>query len=227
MGLFHLSDRGGNGKVGPIPVSTSHSGTCPVSCPLKNAGCYAESGHLRMHWDRVDSGERGVTWEHFLRKVQALARGVAFRHNQAGDLVGDGSTIDRAAALEFAHAARHTRCWTYTHYEPTPENAETIRLMNRQITVNVSTNNLDEADAAKALGLPTVVVVPIDAVSGVTPQGNRLVICPEQTHALTCDKCMLCYKKGPGRPIVGFRVHGSSKHKLQARIGELAYKEAI
>lgn len=226
MNLFHLSERGGNGKVGMIPVSTSHSRTCPDACPLKRAGCYAESGYLRMHWDRVDSGERGVTWEHFLRKVRALARGVAFRHNQAGDLVGQDNIIDRQAGLELAEAARHTRCWTYTHYPPTPENAETIRLMNGRITVNVSTNNLDEADAAKVLGLPTVVVVPMDATSGMTPAGNRLVVCPEQTHGITCDKCMLCYRKTPNRPIVGFRVHGSSKHKLQARVGELAYKEA-
>lgn len=226
MSLFHLSKRGGNEKVGAIPVSTSHSGTCPDACPLKRAGCYAESGHLRMHWDRVDSGERGTTWEHFLRKVRALARGVAFRHNQAGDLVGRDDVIDREAGLEFAEAARHTRCWTYTHYPPTPENAETIRMTNKHITVNVSANNLKEADEAKALGLPTVVVMPIDAVSGLTPKGNRLVICPEQTHGITCDKCMLCYRQTPGRPIVGFRVHGGSKHKLQARVGELAYKEA-
>ena len=91
---FHLTNKSGNFKTGKMAVSTSSRKTCDAtSCPFheKNkGGCYAhESYHLRMHWDKVTSGERGFKWDLFLNQLKKLKKGSELRINQAGDIVLD------------------------------------------------------------------------------------------------------------------------------------------
>mgnify|MGYP001409322190 CR=1 FL=1 len=71
---FHLTNKSGNIKTGKMAVSTSSRKTCDAkACPFhkdNGGGCYAESGyHLRMHWDKVTSGERGLKWDLFLEQL--------------------------------------------------------------------------------------------------------------------------------------------------------------
>jgi hypothetical protein len=83
----HLTLISGNEKTGPIPVSTTSADTCPDVCPLKNGGgCYAEHGRLRIHWDKVSAGERGMDWDSFCHIIAGLPDKTFWRHNQAGDL---------------------------------------------------------------------------------------------------------------------------------------------
>ena len=65
--LTHLTTKSSNKKVGPIPVSTSSHLNCPQTCPYLNNGCYADGGPLALHWRKVTEGERGDTWDEFLR----------------------------------------------------------------------------------------------------------------------------------------------------------------
>ena len=95
MSNYHVTEISSNQKTGRMPVTTSSSDTCPTSCPLKayidpNTGkrvapCYAEHGHLGMHWRAVDAGKRGGSWADLLAKVRKFDQGI-WRHNQAGDL---------------------------------------------------------------------------------------------------------------------------------------------
>ena len=83
---YHLTPRSSNKKTGPIPVSTTSRDSCPDTCPLKNGGgCYAGSGPLSLHWDKVGT-DRGVSLESFCDTIRALPKGQVWRHNQAGDL---------------------------------------------------------------------------------------------------------------------------------------------
>jgi hypothetical protein len=60
---FHLTRSSGNRKTGPIPVTTSSRATCSPSCPFLLNGCYADGGGpLRLHWEKVTTGERGVSF---------------------------------------------------------------------------------------------------------------------------------------------------------------------
>src|SRR5262245_2395307 len=99
--------RASNVKTGPIPVSTTSRDTCATSCPLfGDGGCYAASGNLGMLWRALSGavpGEKfrsGVamvqsyTWSGFVAMVAALPEGTLWRHNQAGDLPGQGDAID-------------------------------------------------------------------------------------------------------------------------------------
>ena len=96
---YHLKPKSGNGKTGPIAVTTSTKDTCPPSCPLlKDGSCYAQSGfHLRMHWDAVSAGSRGTAYPKFLESLRQLPDGTKLRHNQAGDLPGSNGRLNKTA----------------------------------------------------------------------------------------------------------------------------------
>ena len=51
---FKFRDGTNNRKVGNIPVTYSHSDSCPPSCKLGQTNvCYAKGGPTRMIWDRM------------------------------------------------------------------------------------------------------------------------------------------------------------------------------
>lgn len=231
---FHLTLQSANVKTGAIPVSTSSAETCPASCPLKANGCYASGGPLGMHWRKVTDGQRGSDWSEFVASVGKIERGSPWRHNQAGDLPGEGDRIDRSRLLELVSASRGTRGWTYTHKPVVgghgfhdaairAQNAAAVREANSVdgLTVNLSANTLEHADRlAEANVGPVVVVVAMDAPAvSYTPAGRRVVVCPaQQREDVTCADCMLCSRKRS--VIVGFRAHGSSRKKAESVCGK-------
>ena len=75
-----------NAKTGPIPVSIIERASCWSGCALYENGCYAETGALAFHWDRVSRGSTGGSWSEFCAKVAALRSGRLWRYAQAGDL---------------------------------------------------------------------------------------------------------------------------------------------
>lgn len=216
----HLTARSSNAKTGPIPVSTTGAQTCPNSCPFKAGGCYAKGGPLAMHWRKVTEGDRGVAWGEFCQTIKALPDGQVWRHNQAGDLPGDGDDIDAGALWQLVQANGDSRGFTYTHYdvENNAGNADAVELANMYgFTVNLSANNLQHADTLAALDIAPVVVV-LDAATSentTTPDGRTVVVCPAtQRDDVTCASCQLCQRQRD--VIIGFPAHGSSKRKASA-----------
>ena len=59
-----------NRKVGPIPTTMTSAKACPESCPLKNAGCYADGGPTAINWQKVSAGESGDDWAAFFGKCK-------------------------------------------------------------------------------------------------------------------------------------------------------------
>lgn len=221
-----LALRSGNRKLGGIPASITSRVTCPPSCSFYNAGCYAEYHVMGHHWRNV--GERGDPWDTFLADVRGLPPGQLWRHNVAGDLPGDGEVVDRRLLAQLVAANRGKRGFTFTHKHRSATNRAAVRAANRGgFTVNLSADNLCEADALARTGAgPVVVVLPHDAPdSGVrTPAGRRVVVCPAERDLLTCAECRLCahsFRKA----IVGFRAHGQSKYRVDD-IVQLRRKEA-
>lgn len=217
----HLTRVSSNSKTGPIPVSTTSRDTCPDACPFKGAGCYAESGKLAIHWNKVNSGERGLPWQAFLDAVRHFPRGQLWRHNQAGDLPGQGDAIDSTQLCELVRANRGRRGFTYTHKPLSLDNVQAIRLANeRGFTINVSANSLEDADAKARYALPLVAVVPESAPGkGETPGGRRYLVCPAQEREdVTCATCGLCQNADPRRPIIAFRAHGARRKTIEAML---------
>lgn len=214
----HLTPISANVKTGKIPVSTTTKETCPNACVFKNNGCYAESGPLALHWRKVTEKARGMQWAEFCETVSAFKPGTLWRHNQAGDLPGDGETIDLKALYLLCKANAGKRGFTYTHYDMQYDvNRVAVKHANKHgFTVNLSANNLAHADALHALDIaPVVVVVDIDQTENMlTPAGNKVIICPATLRDdVSCETCQLCQRQR--KTIVGFPAHGTSKKKAQ------------
>lgn len=217
MYSVHVTPKSANAKTGPIPVSTSSRSTCSKACPFIKNGCYADSGPLALHWNKVTEGSRGTDWQGFCNTVAGFANDTLWRHNQAGDLPGDGVTIDQLAMMDLLTANKGKRGFTYTHYTMASEsNRNTVKLSNSLgFTINLSANNLQHADELKALNIgPVVVVVDsnTDAKTFKTPAGHSVVVCPATyKDSVSCATCQLCQRQRD--TIVAFPAHGTSKAK--------------
>ena len=218
----HLTPKSANEKTGPIPVSTTSAATCPPDCPFNNAqGCYAGSGPLKLHWDLVTRGDRGDCFADFCDKIAALPPGQLWRHNQAGDLPGDGLELDGAALGDLVKANIGRRGFTYTHYNPRQgNNAAYIKGCNTWgFTVNLSANTPEHADDLAALNLgPVVTLLPADQKENTTtPGGRNIVVCPAAIReGISCATCKLCAISNR-EAIIGFPAHGT-QHKKAARV---------
>lgn len=212
--LFVRSSK--NRKTGPIPVSVTDEGSCPASCPLQGAGCYAAYGHAGARWR--SASREGVTWAEFCAVVASLPPGTLWRHNEAGDLPGDGRPdggLDHVALAALVVANRGRRGFTFTH-RPLSSAADrlAVRRANAEgFIINLSADSLADADRLAALEVgPVAVVLPEGAprAASRTPGGLKVVVCPAQTHDLTCLECRLC--AAPGRKsVVAFLAHGQGR----------------
>ena len=233
----HLSRVSKNSKVGPIPVSTTTAKTCPLDCPFNhanNGGCYAETGPLSWHWSKVTKETRGTSFIKFLDKIKTLPRGQLWRHNQAGDLPGDGQQLDGDACEKLTAANKNKRGFTYTHYKPeTNGNGIIIKAMNAAgFVVNLSGNSMDHAIKLSKTAAGPVVAVTEETKRGAFKYKNKsFVQCPatrikpgtennKKPEPLTnCARCQLCAV--PDRKsIVYFPAHGVQVKKVNNYIKE-------
>ena len=234
---YHLTLKSRNGKTGPIPVSTSAKATCP-DCPLSGNGCYAEQGPLALFWSKVTRGETGSDFDAFLADVAALPEGELWRHNQAGDLPGEHNVIDVGALAALVTANAGKRGFTYTHKPMTAENAVAVAAANAGgFTVNLSGNNVADADRLADMGVgPVVTVLPqeygrkekngdwaetlddyrvrLASLPKKTPSGRAVSVCPATFLDTSCADCGLC-ARGNRKSVVGFPAHGSAKAKAE------------
>ena len=218
----HLTLVSRNVKTGPIPVSTTSAASCPSVCPFNSkakGGCYAESGPLAMHWRKVTQGARGEAFGPFLDKIARLPKGQLWRHNAAGDLMGEGDSLDTVALAALVKANKGRNGFTYTHKPlATQEERDAIKQANANgFTVNLSGNDLAHADSLYDLDLgPVVVVLPKDTTqSVVTPKGRKVIVCPATVRDdVSCATCGICAKLR--KAIVGFPAHGTSVKKANA-----------
>lgn len=208
-----------NTKTGPMPVSTTVKASCPGTCPLKRNGCYAEHGPLGMYWAKLSAGDTvSLSWDEFCGEIAALRDGQIWRHNQAGDLPHNNGKLDRDVINALVDANNGKRGFTYTHHNvDDAHNADVVRKANQAgFTINVSANNLQDAENKLTLGIgPVVTVLPAD-VQGkqdiFTPYGARVIVCPATYRDdVSCASCGLCQRQRD--VIVGFPAHGNAKKR--------------
>lgn len=212
----------GNAKTGPIPQTYSDRSTCPDACAFKGAGCYAEGGNTRMHWDK----NTNKSWETMIAGIRLLPKRQLWRHNVAGDLPGENNRIDVRLLAELVEANRGKGGFTFTHKPVDLDNwrvnAQAVYAANKSgFTINLSADSLADADRKASLGIgPVVVVLPEDAPDKQkTPEGRSVIVCPAQRKELDmqCDRCQLCAKT-ERKAIIGFRAHGAGKKKVSLRV---------
>lgn len=239
MSTYMITEKSRNAKTGPIMTVTSQSSTCPDACPLKTKGCYAKYGPLGMQWRKHDAtGTKGLDKLIDAIKTQA---GKLWRFNVAGDLPGEGDAIDCSDLYDIALANQEAgaRGFTYTH-KPVLEtlydgphwlatgerkvvrngtnhatamaNRSAIEAANRRgFTINLSANDLTNADELADLGIaPVVTLLPADQLTNTTtPGGRKVVVCPAVIRDdVSCATCGLCQRQREA--IVGFPAHGAA-----------------
>jgi hypothetical protein len=214
----HLTLKSANVKTGPIPVSTTAKQSCPTDCAMRDA-CYAASGPLALHWSAVTNGQRGTDWATFADQIAALPDGQLWRHNQAGDLPGDGTTVDPVRLGQLVAANIGRRGFTYSHYRD-GASLSWIKTANEHgFTVNLSANDLIDADRlAETNAGPVVVVLPSTQTENTTtPTGRKVVVCPAtQRDDVSCATCQLCQRQRS--TIVGFPAHGTRKRVIDIKL---------
>lgn len=216
MDKFLITFTSGNRITGDILVTTSPRHSCPTTCSLRGANCYAEGGHIG-HWlwthldltrPNADTRVRVYNFFQLLTVVRQLAPGSVWRHNQAGDLSHDDGTIHEVKLRALVEANRGKRCFTFTHHDVL-SNETNRRLVSYAVgqgfMINLSADNLEHADALADLGIaPVAAIVPsIQTENVVTPKGRRVAICPaRRVQGMTCGRCQICTK--PHKAIIGF-----------------------
>ena len=219
----HLTLNSTNAKTGHMPVSTTEASTCNPDCECYET-CYGKIGPLAIHWNHVTAGDRGTDWDTFCSKIQCLPSGQLWRHNQAGDLPGDGRRIDSDALYALVCANVGKRGFTYTHYPL--EGTHNLSLMEAAtaagFTVNVSCDSLAQSDRVSDItDLPQAVVLPstTDVKSLYTAGGRKVVVCPATYRDdVNCANCGICYDARKDRAVIGFPAHGSKKKVIDIRL---------
>ena len=224
---YHLTKQTSNKKLAKpghaMAASTTSRDSCPTTCELKGNGCYAESGPLKLHWDKVSLGPgRGISLFEFCEALRALPMGSCFRHNQAGDLPHLSGFINFKALelITAACAVRKLKAWTYTHHKV--DNSHNLEVIEKAIksglTVNISAQSQSHAAAMHKQGLPSVCIVPRgEDRKHWEYDGVKFLVCPAQTSEKTCSECKLC-AIADRSCVVSFKAHGTQARKAEALI---------
>lgn len=221
---FKFTRVSSNIKTGPIPVTMTERASCPETCPLRGAGCYAENFPLVLHWNKV--ADTGIGLEELCAQIKALPDGQLWRHNAAGDLPEDtreGSKkgdIDAFVLFAIAAANHGRKGFTYTHRQVygNEHNQRVLAAANEMMAINVSANSAREAATiTKCYGLPTVCLLPKDEKrKSFDVDGVKVVTCPATIRDdVTCASCGMC-ALGKREFIIGFPAHGARAKKVDA-----------
>lgn len=228
--IVSFTKKSSNSKTGPIPVTMTEQKSCPSNCPFKEDKlCYPYYSPLGFMWESLDNNgfypgvkirrTSPISWTELCEKISLLSKNQIWRHNTAGDLPGKDNEIDLKKLQQLINANNKSQAkgFTYTH-KPVGYsgqeliNATAIYAANRSgFTVNLSANNLEDADRLADLKIaPVVVVVPSNSPNKMkTPAGRNVIACPAENKDITCSKCKLCTKDR--KAIIAFKSHGTKK----------------
>jgi hypothetical protein len=207
---------------------TSIRATCPASCSLRDAGCYAQGGNVALHVRRLDQAATGLTPIQAAR-YEAGAIDAAWGGGRVPEgqllrlhVAGDARTTGAARVLGAAVARWLKRggraAWSYTHaWRAVPRSAW------GPVSVLASMESTKDAAAAMGRGYAPAVVVPAFPTGARAWQqdGVRWIPCPAQAGDRTCDECRLCVHgdqlraRGAG---IAFEAHGAQAAAVKRRL---------
>lgn len=212
----------GNAKLGPMCATTYApiANSCPVSCPLRDSGCYGQSGPVAIHGARLNAQCYGLSDETVaILEAAEIADGAERLRKQGVRMplrlhtFGDARTV--SAAVHLANACEHWPgdAWTYTHaWRNVP------RAAWGRVSVLASVESVADAKVALRAGYAPAIVVQDHPSDGraYDADGVRVIPCPNQTRGVTCSECRLCWradalaKRGAA---IAFAAHGSGRKR--------------
>lgn len=201
------------GARGAVATTFVAQDSCPTTCPLLHAGCYAESNRTGMFTRRLNAG--GPHDPNRLAQREAdLVRSAAADRPLRLHVVGDTKTLKGVQIVADAceeYTGRHGEpVWTYTHVHHIP------RAAWRRVAVLRSCHTKKQVARAHKDGYAAAIVVPR------FPEGDRawkekigdetftFLPCPEQTKGKTCSTCRLCWddrRLHASKTVIAFAIH--------------------
>lgn len=217
-----------NGKLGKVAATyASIEATCPSSCKLKNAGCYAQLGFVGIQNARLTRAKRSYTPTE-IAKIEAdlidksfnrkSIPGTVLRLHVSGDVTTKTGVKFLASASSRYQKRGGGKVWTYSHaWKKLP------RKHWGNISVLASVDSIQEAKEAIAAGYAPAMAVPkFQSEKAYEIDGIKFIPCPAQTKDdVTCSSCKLCMKSDfleASKAGILFEAHGSSKNKIKLRV---------
>jgi len=222
----------GKGKVAATYAATNL--TCPTSCALRQDGCYAETGMVAIHTNRLNEGVTdGMRPEVAARQelhaiVQAFAGGPIPQDGTKGGrdlrlhVAGDARTRKAVKLLAKGAASWLARgggsVWSYTHAWKTVPRSDW-----KHVSVLASLEDPALANAARAQGYaPALVVGSHASPKAFELEGTTWIPCPAQTQDdVACSECRLCMKADWLRDTnrgIAFAAHGVRQNKARKHL---------
>lgn len=192
----------GNKKTGLPGTYRPVGASCPSSCALLGAGCYAQKGNVALAQKRAEV--------ELTRDLSSAALGMAVaKHTQAGpcrlhvsgDLLRDGSA-DREYMAGLADIAKQidnpsgTSAYGYTHAgEDTISEAELWHLASVGIRIRRSLDKAEDMDENTAI-VAERNFANFGEIKGIAKRkGLKVAKCREQLDGTSCAECKLCWEK--------------------------------
>lgn len=231
-GATYVSDSGNTKIMGSKKVDATYAtieGSCPSSCPLKEAGCYAQSSFVGITVRRLDTEAEGLST---LQVARAEAKAIDQSYDsgpvpKGRDLrvhvSGDSRTLAGTRLINKAIGRWKKRgggeAWSYTHAW---KNVPRDEWSNVGILASVST--VDEVTLARAQGYASAIVVPehlSEKVYKLPDCDVKWIPCPNQTRGVGCSDCRLCFNDKrllDGNFGIAFAAHGVKKNEIKRHL---------
>jgi len=209
-----LSEPDGSG----MSATYAQQSTCPPTCALFKAGCYAEQGHVGFTTHRLNSAPAATPAATAKAEAKQIGALSGTRHLRV-HVVGDCRTPAAARIIGTA-MVKHTQrrgkgAWTYTHAWRDVDKTEWSGA-----SVLASCETPEQARAARAKQYPVALIVPKHASRQVYRyKGLRVLPCPAQFQTVQpdgtmkrgthCEHCAICREPEHLRDrglVLGFEV---------------------
>lgn len=192
-------------------MTATSQDSCPPTCPLRGAGCYAEAGRPNIVTSRLNRSEVRDPLAIAIAEAEAI-RKLSGRRMLRLHVVGD-CYIDEGAKILAQAAKEHTeKCgmpvFTYTHGH------ETKRESWGEISVLRSCETFGQVKKAHKDGFASAMVVNShDSDRAVKHEDFTIIPCPQQTgRVANCAACKLCAqgdKLHAKKAVIAFAIHGA------------------
>jgi hypothetical protein len=211
-----------NHKTGPMAATYVAQGSCPVTCPFYDAGCYGLSGPSSLVFAALS--QHGVGWSpEALAVMEAdLINATPAVRDMRLHVVGDCRTPEAASTV--ARACEHymersgalrSKVFGFTHA------ADSVpRAAWGKVSVLASCESFAQVDTFTDAGYATAIVVAEfengkKAWTETTPNREYTVVpCRFDTAGVQCVKCRLCMdddKLRANNVVIAFRAHGTGR----------------
>jgi len=213
-----------NKKTGAMPVTSTSSNSCPLTCGLYN-DCYGKSSYTRIQWDKLD--KKGIDFNQLINLINSLRKNSPIRFNVVGDLVNNDGIVDSTKLIKLANTVKNRALdmIIYTHLELCYLNVKAFQLaFSKGLNINISCETIEKAKKALNYGLNSVIVLPMGSINKVLKIDDLIIVrCPNEYNSkIQCVNCMLCSKdRIKKRVVVAFTAHSTTKKRLSEKLKDI------